>query len=634
MKPITAADPQSRSADLMADNIARLRELFPEAFTAGKIDFDVLKQLLGGEVEEREEKYGLNWHGKRRARRLALTPSNGTLRPAPEDSVDWSTTRNVFIEGDNLEVLKLLQKSYSGKVKLIYIDPPYNTGNDFVYEDDFRDSIDNYKRITGQINAEGHALTSNPETSGRFHTNWLNMLYPRLYLARQLLRDDGVIFVSIDDHEVHHLRAMMNEVFGEESFVASVIWEKADSPRNSARQFSEDHDYVLAFSKRPDWTPDRLPRTEEANSIYSNPDNDANGPWLPGDPYANHYYSKGQYTITGPTGREFKPPHGRYWRISEDRFRELDAAGRIWWGPTRDARPSIKRYLSEVADLVPRTLWKKDDVGSNRTSKNEMRNLFPEAESFDTPKPTKLVQRLLQLATSSTEGDYVLDFFAGSGTTAHAVMAQNSADGGNRHFILVQLPEPLQTGESDQNTAAGFCDQLGKPRTIAELTKERLRRAGKKVKSDTPLFTGDTGFRAYKLDASNIRPWNPKASDIGKSLFDAVDHLEAGREEPDILTELLLKFGLDLCIPIQPKTIAGSTVHSIGGGVLLVCLATKIAAKQVEPLAQGIVAWHKEQNPAGESQVVFRDSAFDNDVAKTNMTAILAQHGLTNVRSL
>ncbi len=618
MHKLTADDPETHSADIVAGNIEQLMALFPEAFTEGMVDFEVLKQLLGGAVDEREEKYGLNWHGKRRARQLALTPSTGTLRPCPEDSVDWDTTQNLMIEGDNLEVLKLLQKSYAGKVKLIYIDPPYNTGKDFVYPDNFQDSIKNYLELTGQVEG-GRKISSNTEASGRFHTDWLNMMYPRLKLARNLLREDGVIFVSVDDHEVHDLRVLLEEIFGQENFVATAIWEKADSPRNSARQFSEDHDYVLVVSRSPEWVPDRLPRTEKSDAIYSNPDSDPLGDWLPGDPYANNPYSRGQYSFAGPTGRTFSPPPGRYWRISEEKLRDLDSEGRIWWGPNGDARPSIKRYLSEVADLVPRTLWRKEDVGSNRTSKNELRTLFPDAEAFDTPKPTGLVGRMLQLATTAVGADIVLDFFAGSGTTGHSVMSSNADDGGDRRFVLVQLPEPTNI--------ANFS-------TISSFTTERLRRAAQKIRAENPLFPGDLGFRVFKLDSSNIRAWEPDRDDLDKTLFDSVEHLKSDRTEADILYELLLKLGLDLCVPIEQRMIAGKAVHSIGGGVLMACLATQITRDDVEPLAQGIVAWHGALAPAGDTTCVFRDSAFADDVAKTNLAAILSQHGLANVRSL
>ena len=625
MKKLTAEDPVTKSPDIVTENIERLKTLFPELVTEGpdgvSVNVDVLKQLVGDRtVTDAEEKYGLNWHGKRRARQLALTPSTGTLRPCPEDSVDWETTQNLMIEGDNLEVLKLLQKSYAGKVKLIYIDPPYNTGRDFIYRDDFQDNIRNYKRLTGQIDDKGSPLTSSTESSGRFHTNWLNMMYPRLRIARSLLNEDGAIFVSIDDTEIHNLRAVMDNLFGSEGFVATAVWEKADSPRNSARRFSEDHDYVLVYSRSLDWVPDRLPRTDEANSIYSNPDSDSRGEWLPGDPYANKPYSKGQYTVTGPTGRKFSPPPGRYWRISEDKLRKLDADGRIWWGPKGDARPSIKRYLSEVADLVPRTLWRKDDVGSNRTSKNELRSLFPDEASFDTPKPTDLVRRMLKIATTSDAGDIVLDFFAGSGTTGHSVFIENVTDKGNRRFILVQLPEPAVKSAYP---------------TIVEITKERLRRAAKKVKEEHPTFAGDLGFRVFKLDSSNIRAWEPnRRDDLEQSLLDSLEHLKAGRTEADILYELLLKLGLDLCVPIETRAIAGKDVYAVGGGVLVACLAERIRRDEVEALAQGIVDWHLKLDPAGDTTCVFRDSAFADDVAKTNMAAILEQAGIQNVRSL
>ncbi|PKN28130.1 MAG: site-specific DNA-methyltransferase [Deltaproteobacteria bacterium HGW-Deltaproteobacteria-22] len=639
MKKIEPTDPMTHSLELVTENLEQLRALFPEAFVEGKVDFEVLRQLLGGRVEDREEKFGLNWFGKRQARQAALLPSTGTLRPCPEDSVDWDTTQNVLIEGDNLEVLKLLQKSYAGRVKLIYIDPPYNTGKDFVYPDNFQDSIRNYLELTGQVEG-GKKISSNTEASGRFHTDWLNMMYPRLKLARTLLRDDGVIFVSIDDNEVANLRMIMDDIFGSENFVATVIWEKADSPRNTARQFSEDHDFLIVYSKSPEWVPSRLPRTEEANSIYNNPDNDPRGEWLPGDPYANKPYSKGKYSVKGPTGRTFSPPPGRFWRISEEKLQELDSDGRIWWGPTNDARPSIKRYLTEVGDLTPRTLWRKEDVGSNRTSKNQMRALFPESESFDTPKPTLLISRMIQLAFSPDEEGIVLDFFAGSGTTAHAVMAQNLSSNLNKRFIIIQLQEPLKERISESIV------------NISDITKERLRRAGKKITEELQatestrqgdLFSEsegmkpvppDLGFRVFKLDATNLREWDPDHRDLERSLLDAVEHVKPGRTEQDLLYEVLLKLGLDLCVPLQKRTIAGLEVSAIGGGTLVTCLAEKISREQIEPLALGIVGWRRELGTAGDPTCVFRDGAFVDDVAKVNLSAILLQHGVTNVRSL
>jgi adenine-specific DNA-methyltransferase len=659
MKKLTAEDVETKSPDVVADNVEQLKALFPEAFTEGKVDFEVLKQLLGGTVDEREEKYGLNWYGKRRARQLALTPSTGTLRPCPEESVDWNTTRNLMIEGDNLEVLKLLQKSYSGKVKLIYIDPPYNTGKDFVYPDDFRDNIKNYLELTGQTDTEGRKISSNTEASGRFHTDWLNMMYPRLKLARNLLCEDGSIFVSIADHEIQNLRIIMDEVFGEENFIASVIWQKVYSPKNSARHFSEDHDYIVVYAKSAEiWTPKLLPRTKEMEARYSNPDADPRGPWKAGDMSARNFYGEGTYPITCPSGRVISgPPSGTYWRYSKKNFEEMDRDNRIWWGTDGNNVPAIKRFLSEVKEgRVPQTLWTYDEVGHTQEAKKELLSLVDFANSglvFDTPKPTRLMRRILQIATSasgtpltaededldgetpnaarpiassssqsgSVTPEIVLDFFAGTGSTMDAVFRQNAEDGAPRKCILVQLPEPLSATE-------------GAFRTIADVTKERLRRAGDKVREENPMFAGDLGFRVFKLASSNIRAWEPDREDLPTTLMDSIEHLKTDRTEQDILFELLLKLGLDLTIPIEQKTIAGKAVHNIGAGTLLVCLAEHITAAEVEPLALGMIAWHKDLVPAGETTVVFRDSGFADDVAKTNLTAILQQHGLDNVRSL
>ena len=637
MKPLTAQDPETHTPDVAAENLERLKELFPEAFAEGRIDFEVLKQLLGGTVDEREEKYGLNWHGKRRARQIALTPSTGTLRPCSEDSIDWDTTQNLMIEGDNLEVLKLLQKSYAGKVKLIYIDPPYNTGKDFVYPDNFQDNIRNYLELTGQVDSGGNKIASNTESSGRFHTDWLNMMYPRLKLARNLLRDDGVLFVSIDDTEVANLRKLLDEVFGEENFAANVLWQKKYSVSNDDPGIGVMHDHVLAYQKSEAFVRGLLPRTDEHNARYSNPENDPRGDWTSGEYVSSKSREERPtlwYAIKHPvTGEDVWPEEHAVWRYSEDKHRELEAERRLYWGPDMSyKRPRLKRYLSEVQQgIVPSTWWTFDECGHNDEAQKETAALLGR-KVFGTPKPLRLIDRMLTLAADSNA--VVLDFFAGSGSTAHAVIARNARDGGNRRFVAVQLPEPLDTSNADQNAAATLCDQLEKPRNIAELTKERLRRAAKKIRDENPMFAGDLGFRVFKLDSSNIRAWEPNRDDLPATLQDSVQHLKTDRTEQDILFEVLLKLGLDLTVPVVSKTIAGKAVHAIGAGALIACLAEQIAGGDVEALALGIAAWHKELAPSGETMVVFRDSAFADDVAKTNLTAILQQHGLENVRSL
>jgi adenine-specific DNA-methyltransferase len=626
---------ETRSADILTENIERLKTLFPEAVTEGNIDFEVLKQLLGSMVDEREEKYGLNWHGKRRARQLALTPSTGTLRPCPEDSVDWDTTQNIVIEGDNLEVLKLLQKSYAGKVKIIDIDPPYNTGKDFVYPDDFHDNIKNYLELTGQVDG-GKKISSNTETSGRFHTDWLNMMYPRMKLERNLLRDDGAIFVTIDDNEVHNLRMLLNEVFGEENFVAQVEWQKRYTRSNNTDDFTSVIDHICIYQKSDAFKVNLLARDEAADARFTNPDNDPRGPWK-ATPFLNQVAPERRpnlcYPITNPQTGKISNPDKKAWRYEKSVFEKLLAENRLYWGKegTRDV-PDIKTFLSEVREgMTPINFWSHQYAAHTDQANREIKELFGE-KIFDTPKPVLLVQRMLEHGTQGN--DIVLDFFAGTGTTGHAVMAQNAKDGKSRRFIVVQLPEPLDPDDSGQKVAADFCDKLGKPRTIAEITKERLRRAGKKIREENPMFAGDIGFRVFKLDTTNIRAWEPDRENLSQTLLDSVEHLKTDRSESDVLYELLLKLGLDLCVHMEQKTIAGKAVHSIGAGTLVVCLAPQISREEVEPLALGIVTWHKALAPAGESTVVFRDGAFADDVAKTNLAAILQQHGLENVRSL
>ncbi|POZ59252.1 Type III restriction-modification system methylation subunit [Dehalococcoides mccartyi] len=615
MKKITDQDPESKSRDIVSENIEQLKVIFPEAFTEDKIDFEALKQLLGGAVNEREEKYGLNWHGKRSARLIALTPSTGTLRPRPEDSVDWDITQNLMIEGDNLEVLKLLQKSYAGKIKMIYIDPPYNTGGEFVYPDDFKDNMKNYLIRTGQVESDGRVNSTNTEASGRFHTDWLNMMYPRLKLARSLLRKDGLLFVSIDDGELDNLCKVLNEIFGEENFLVRLVWKSKSGGANDSETFAVDHEYIVVYCSSIDQVSINLDPEAQVTTSYNR--NDAQGSYALDrlDKQSIRYSKAFDYVITGPDGTEYRPAHknpakpNASWRWSKDtvkqRYDELVFENGCVY---------TKNYKSKGA--VPRSLLVDERFGRTRTGKTQVYELMQE-DVFDNPKPTKLLSHLLRISTSSN--DIVLDFFAGSGTTGHAVMSQNAGDNGTRRFILVQFPEITEHDDFP---------------TIAEICKERLRRAGKKIREENPMFTGDIGFRVFKLDYSNIRAWEPDRENLAATLEEHAEHLKVDRTEQDILYELLLKLGLDLTVPIQQKTIAGKTVHSIGAGTLLVCLATEISTAQVEPLALGIIDWYKQLAPAGETQVVFRDSAFADDVAKTNLTAILQQYGLENVRSI
>ena len=667
IKKLNLNDPDTQSADIVAGNIDALKALFPDAFTEGKIDFEVLKGLLGAVVDERDEKYGLNWHGKRRARQIALTPSTGTLLPCPEESVDWDTTQNLMIEGDNLEVLKLLQKSYSGKVKLIYIDPPYNTGKDFVYPDDFRDSINNYLRLTGQVDEEGKKVSSNNESSGRFHTDWLNMVYPRLKLSQRLLKRDGAIFVSCDETEQARLRLAMDEIFGQENFIADMVW--AAGRKNDSRLISVSHEYIVCYARdagylteaKIEWRQrkkgleaiyqehERLKRQHGSDFAAMTAGLKAWYKSLPdSDPSKSHRHYNNvdrrgvffpadiswpggggpKYEVLHPRTRRPVTVPSRGWITPDPK--KLAAwidDDRVLFGSDEKSVPTLKKYLADGEYQPPYSVFYQD----GRAASKRLRTLMG-CDCFDFPKDELVLQEIFEMMTSGS--DVVMDFFAGSGTAAHAVMAQNAADGGTRPFIVVQLPEPLDPDNKDQKLASDFCDELGKPRNIAELTKERIRRAAKAIRDANPMFAGDTGFRVFKLAQSNIRAWEPDAADLENSLLKNAEHLVQGRKEQDVLYELLLKLGLDLCVPIEAKTIAGKSVHSIGGGALIVCLADGLTKDVIEPLASGIVAWRAALAPAVDTRVVFKDSGFADDIAKTNMAAILNQNGITDVRSL
>ena len=671
MKKIPQSDSVAKSLDITIENIERLKSIFPEVVTETKdgpsLNLDVLKQLIGDRTTtDTDEKFGLNWHGKRQARQVALTPSLGTLRPCPDESVDWDKTKNLMIEGDNLEVLKLLQKSYTGKIKLIYIDPPYNTGKDFVYPDNFQDSIKNYLSLTGQLGESGKKLTSNPESSGRYHTDWLNMIYPRLDLAWHLLRKDGAIFVSCDEGEQARLRLLMDEIFGEENFVADMVW--AAGRKNDSKYISISHEYIVCYARdmsflrenKLEWKQkkkglsviyakydelsrkygvDYLKATAELKTWYKSlPENsserahqhysciDARGIYFPGD---ISWPGGGgpKYEVLHPvTKRAVKIP-SRGWLVTQERMQEWILESKVHFGQDEESVPCIKRYLKDTEMEAPYSVFYQD----GRAASKRLRTLMG-ADVFDFPKDELLIKELIEMTTE--KDDIILDFFAGSGTTGHSVLLQNATSGGNRKFILVQIPEALDPDNENQKEALTFCDQINAPRNIATLTKERLKRSGSQVKAENPIFSGDVGFRVFKLDSTNIREWDPDKSKIAESLEAHVEHIKSDRTEQDILFELLLKLGLDLCVPIETKKIKGKDVYSIGSAALIACLAPSIATNDIEDLAMGIVNWYKQQNPAGETQVYFRDSAFADDIAKTNLTSILNQHGIQTVRSL
>ena len=631
MKRITANDPESASPDAIAGNVAELARLFPDAFTEGKVDFAVLRELLGGALDETEEKYGLHWHGKRRARRRALTPSTGTLRPCPEESVEWDSTRNLMIEGDNLEVLKLLQRSYTNKVKLIYIDPPYNTGKDFVYRDNHRDGVTNYLKITGQIDGNGDKLRSNTDASGRFHTNWLNMMYPRLKVARTLLREDGIIAVSIDQGELANLRHMMDDLLGEENCFAILTRRAMHTVRNSSKDFNLHADYLLVYGRNKAWfeeSPERYIRQpQDKSGSYPHDDGDGRGPYKLDPLHARNYYTP--YRHEFENGVVWEPPKGRYPAYAADTLARMEQENRIAF---ERGEPKAKRYLADVQQGVPpNTVLDPKDVGFNAEGTRELREVLGADKVFPQPKPTRLVRYLLQLANDPDA--IVLDFFAGSGTTGHAVMAQNAEDGGKRRYMLVQLPEPVDENNNGHQMAAEFLESAGKRPNLSELTKERLRRTSAHIGSE-PAAKTDRGFRAFRLDSSNIRAWEIDRADLAASLLEQVDHIKPDRSEDDLFYELLLKLGYDLCAPAERREIAGKRVHAVADGALVACLSESIKGSEVDELVLGMVAWRDEMEDADDLTVVFRDSAFEDDVAKTNAVEVLGQYQIKDVRSL
>ena len=506
-----------------------------------------------------------------------------TLRPCGEESVDFDNTQNLYIEGDNLDVLKVLRETYLGKVKMIYIDPPYNTGNDFVYNDDFAQGKDDFEQSSGLFDEEGNQtidpMQRNTESNGRFHTDWLNMIYPRLKVARDLLADDGVIFISIDENEIENLKKVANEVFGEQNCVGVVIWERAFAPKNDAKYFSDSHDYIVVFAKSIiDYSIGKLPRTEEANARYKNPDNDPRGPWSPDNLTVKTYSANNDYPITTPGGRIVNPAHGSCWRVSKERFKELVDDNRVYFGDEGNNVPRLKRFLNELQEgMTPTTLWKFQDVGHNQEGRQELKKIFDDKGYFDGPKPLRLLSRILQIANLNKDS-IVLDFFSGSATTAHAVMKLNAEDGGNRKFIMVQLPE--KTDEKSEAYKAGY-------KNICEIGKERIRRAGKIVKEEVGLSAQnlDIGFRVLKLDTSNMEDvyYTPQEFEL-QSLFN--ENVKADRTNEDLLFQVMLDLGIELSAKIESKQIAGKNVHFVDDNYLVACFDRDVNESTITEIAK------------------------------------------------
>lgn len=590
------------STNLVDSNIAHLAKLFPNCVTEKPktddngnvlrdkdgqvvlelgVDFELLKQELSHSViDGSQERYRLDWVGKREAIVTANSPIAKTLRPVRGESVDFDTTQNLFIEGDNLEALKLLQESYLGKVKMIYIDPPYNTGNDFIYNDDFAEDTQAFFERSGQVDADGNRLVANTESNGRFHSDWLSMMYSRLKLARNLLSDDGVIFISIDDYEKDTLKKACDEIFIG-NYIGTVVWQRAFSPKNDAKFLSSSHDYILVYVKDINiFKIGRLPRTEEANARYKNPDNDERGNWVSGDLSVKTYSKEYDYPITTPSGKIVNPPHGACWRISKDKFQQLVDDNRIWFGENGENVPRLKRFLSEVQDgMVATTLWTYQEVGHNQEGRQELKKLFDDKGYFDGPKPVRLLDRILKIADTKKDS-IILDFFAGSSTTAHAVMQLNAEDGGNRKFIMVQIPET--TDPKSEAYKAGYP-------TIAEISKERIRRAGTKIRQDNAdkdLTQLDTGFRVLKIDTTNMADIYYRPEDYSQDLLGSLENnIKADRTDEDLLFQFMLDTGIPLSLPIERSNVGGHTIYQVGGNSLIASLE-HIDANMISEIAK------------------------------------------------
>lgn len=612
--------------NILDENVEKLAELFPEVVTEVResdgslrhtIDVEALKARVGDVAEGQRERYQFTWPGKRDAKQEAYRPIDKCLRPCPEESVNWDTTENLYIEGDNLDALKLLRNTYAGKIKMIYIDPPYNTGHDFIYDDNFvMDDMD-YKASNAAFDESGNlldvAFRENKETNGKYHSDWCSMMYPRLLLARDLLAGDGVMFMSIDDYEQENLRKLCDEIFGSSNFIAQLIWERAFSPKNDAKYVSNSHDYVLMYARSTgDFKIGRLPRTAEANSRYSNPDNDPRGVWMSDNMTVKTYSAATDYPITTPSGRIVEPPAGRCWSLSKNAFFERLHDNRIWFGPNGDGVPRIKRFLSELKfdGMAPTSILFYKEVGHSQEGAKELVSLFDGKGYFDGPKPVRLLERLIRLANLDDDS-IVLDFFSGSATTAHALMEMNIELGKRAQFILVQLPEA--TDESREAFKDGY-------HTICEIGKERIRRAGKKIaddveRSNQQLKLGeelkkvpDIGFRVLKIDSSNFEDVSVEPGDYTQqTLAGMVDNLKPGRTAEDILFQVMPQFQIPLSASIERQNVNGSTVFSVDGGRLVACFDQNVATETIIEMAK--------MEP---DYAVMRDASFTGDDAVSN----------------
>lgn len=627
-----------KSLDIVSQNIEKIKELFPEVFSEGKINFAKLQEELGTFAEDEAERYNFTWAGKSEAKRIAQTPSTGTLRPCKEESKDWDSTQNLYIEGDNLEVLKLLQKSYHKKVKMIYIDPPYNTGKDFVYKDNFKDNIKNYLEITGQVDSDGNRLSTNSDTNGRYHSDWLSMMYPRLKLARNLLKDDGVIFISIDDNEVANLRRLCDEIFGEDNFQGHIHWRRRhNQPNDKTKMIGLVAEHILSYSKDKEKYKEAGVGKIELTGTFSNPDKDPKGDWASKPWKVGSDQSGSRYTIITPTGKELDEE----WMGEYNTYKTYLEEGRIYFPNNGDGTPRKKYYKFEREEegQCATNWWMHDKFGHNQEANDEVTSLFGQKNIFSNPKPTTLVRNLINISNAK-KNDIILDFFSGSGTAADAVIQFNFQNNESLRFLNVQLPENLDDSmiNADSKTkkqiqeSIDFLDSLSKSHFITEIGKERIRRAGEKIKTDNAdkdLSNLDIGFKVLKLDSSNIKTWDSNFENLEQNLLDSVENIKSDRTPQDLLYEILLKYGLDLTLPIEEKTLHGKKVFVIGYGALIVCLDDKVTLEVVEAIAQ-----LKDEYKSEITRVVFKDSSFADAVVKTNALQVLKQFEIDEVVSV